>query len=344
MNEQSAKALAAVTQNGLALKDVNEQASKVRLETTNEPDIQERLDSLYNSFEENPKALTDFLTFKSKFYSYSLRNTLLIFSQKRDATFIGSKTKFAELGYNILPECKDKGMYAYKCVKSYFFYRDKKPINTSKATNEEKELLKSGKLKTYNKKYFEKYMVYDIAHTDCPKEDYPLLYSQGKPSLSHKKMYENFKEALKKMQINFKEENLYSIALSGSYNKSTNTIKINSMLDDTEKLNTIIHETAHALLHKTSNQPIEIKEFEAQALANLLQGELGLELEPNDIKYMCTYMDKVKQCKGFNLANSLTRITKQSDFIKKNINLEISATKAHPKEMAMTMEITNVLQ
>lgn len=101
------------------------------------------------------------------------------------------------------------------------------------------------------------------------------------------------------------------------------------------------HEYAHALLHRTSTQPKEVKEFEAQCLANMLQKRFGLELSAGEVAYMAENSRKAEKNEKFNLDDSLDRVQKQLRYINKRVELQHEI--AQEPELAQQKELQKPL-
>ncbi|WMJ22684.1 ArdC-like ssDNA-binding domain-containing protein [Paludicola sp. MB14-C6] len=270
-----------------------------------------------DKFKMDPQLMKDFVAFSSKFYSYSLRNKMLIYMQNPFATFVASYTGWQQLGYNVLKG--SSSLRIFRPIENVTFLRNGESIKISEATNEEKIKIGKGELKTYTQISYIKYNVFDISQTTCPKEDYPKLYSMGYASLEHKELYDVTKDFIETSGFTVEEKNLPTISLNGYCNTQENSIVINSKLNDTERLNTLLHEYAHGLLHKTSTQPTAVKEFEAESLSMMLHHRLGLEIDDNSKLYVCNSYQSIDK-DLFAIGESFERLSKAFKFIEKGIS------------------------
>lgn len=226
---------------------------------------------------ETPEKMLEYLVFLSKFYDYSPRNRALIHSQREGAIAVGSFTYFKEQGYSVL-----KGEKAIKIIvpkKVQFFERKEngktKIVKLSEATKQEKEKIKSGKIKTRSKTFYNLGSVFDITQTNVPKNKYPTLYpnrhedftlkdpsnekySKVLTSFDSDKRIKNLETSINNLlnDIDIKitrtlpesDLNTYGNA-HGFYDQEKNYIYLNPKNTPTENIKTSIHEIAHSLLH-----------------------------------------------------------------------------------------------
>lgn len=237
---------------------------------------------LAESYKVEPKKIADLVAFSSRFYNYSFRNKALIFIQNPAATFVASYKRWNdEFGCKITSGKGSSIKILKPVIATLFRAPDSEQWNPLKtATKQEKEKIKSGEYDTKTYTRFKPISVFDISQTDCPKENYPLFYSMGRSSEEHAKIYQQLKNFAISKGILVVEADLISISLRGAYTPATNSIRINNLLEDTEKLSTLTHEFGHALLHSNPNEekPVPQKEFEADTFCIMLETEFGIDL------------------------------------------------------------------
>ncbi len=294
------------------------------------------------TYQSDPELLTDYLAFKMQFYNYSPTNTMLIHLQNPHATFVASFTKWKQLGYSI-----KKGQHHIKISR---------PIETSKfqkeikgktvwtdvkyASAEEKSKIASGELEIKKFTKFIPHQVFDISQTNCPIEDYPKFYNMGYPDIEQQQLYECIKQFAKESGFTVTEEDLSSISLHGYYNKTDNSIHINSLLEDSKRLETMCHELAHGVLHRTSTQPTEIAEFEAECFGSMLKRKMGFPISEESKRYINQYFKKsdVLQKGKFDMDKTLNRLSKAFNHVTKGIDETISNMGFAPeKEIALNL-------
>lgn len=119
------------------------------------------------------------------------------------------------------------------------------------------------------------------------------------------------------------EDVVNSIALKGFYKPSDDSITINNKLSDSEKLATLSHEFAHALMHKTSTQSHNIVEFEAECLSHILQRRFNLPISDINKDYIATYYSRIKE-NELELDKSFQRISKAYNHAAGGLDAELA--------------------
>ena len=274
------------------------------------------------NYRRNPKLVAELVDFRAKFYSYSFKNTVLIMQQNRYATFVASFKKWRSLGYHV-----NKGEKGLKVIVPYdvlYFKRDGKWRNVRSATRPELDKIYRKEIETQKKTYFTVGYVFDISQTSCPPADYPKFYDMGYASAGHAALYESLRAFAEKSGFTVAEKAVTSIALKGFYRPGDDSITINDKLNDSEKLATLTHEFSHALMHKTSTQSKEVKEFEAECLSHMILRRLGLPLSDSNKDYIATYYGKIKD-NTLELENSFRRIKKAYDHATEGFDRELAA-------------------
>ncbi len=294
------------------------------------------------TYQSDPELLTDYLAFKMQFYNYSPTNAMLIHLQNPHATFVASFTKWKQLGYSI-----KKGQHHIKISRPIETSKFPKEINgktvwtdVKYASAEEKAKIASGELEIKKFTKFIPHQVFDISQTNCPIEDYPKFYNMGHPDIEQQQLYECIKQFAKESGFTVTEEDLSSISLHGYYNKADNSIHINSLLEDSKRLETMCHELAHGVLHKTSTQPTEIAEFEAECFGSMLKRKMGFPISEESKRYINQYFKKsdVLQKGKFDMDKTLNRLSKAFNHVTKGINETISNMGFAPeKEIALNL-------
>lgn len=298
------------------------------------------------TYQADPDLITDYLAFKAQFYQYSPTNAMLIHLQNPYATFVASFTKWKELGYSI-----KKGQHHIKIsrpieVSKFLRNVDGKTqwMNVKYASPEEKAKIANGELEIKKTTKFIPHQVFDISQTDCPVEDYPKFYNMGHPDMEQQQLYECVKEYAKECGFIVKERDLSSISLHGYYDLEDNSIHINSLLEDSERLRTMCHELAHGVLHKTSTQPVEIKEFEAECFSAMLKRKMGFPVSEESKRYIKQYYNKSNFIKNgkFDMNKTLNRLSKTFNHISKGIDTTISNMGfSQDRELAHTLSQAN---
>lgn len=298
------------------------------------------------TYQADPDLITDYLAFKAQFYQYSPTNAMLIHLQNPYATFVASFTKWKELGYSI-----KKGQHHIKISRPIEVSKFPRSVdgktqwmNVKYASPEEKAKIANGELEIKKTTKFIPHQVFDISQTDCPVEDYPKFYNMGHPDMEQQQLYECVKEYAKECGFTVQERDLSSISLHGYYDLEGNSIHINSLLEDSERLRTMCHELAHGVLHKTSTQPVEIKEFEAECFSAMLKRKMGFPVSKESKRYIKQYYNKSNFIKNgkFDMSKTLNRLSKTFNHISKGIDATISNMGfSQDRELAHTLSQAN---
>lgn len=280
------------------------------------------------TYQSDPDLLTDYLAFKAQFYQYSPTNTMLIYQQNPNATFVASFTKWKQLGYNI-----KRGQHHIKISRPIEISKFPREVNGKTvwtdikyASPEEKAKIADGLLEVQKTTKFIPHQVFDISQTDCPVEDYPKFYNMGHPDMEQQQLYECVKQYAKESGFTVTEEDLSSISLHGYYNPQDDSIHINSLLEDSGRLETMCHELAHGVLHKTSTQPTEIKELEAESFSAMLKRKMGFPVSEESKRYIKQYAIKCNSLANakFDMSKTLERLSKTFNHVTKGIEETIS--------------------
>lgn len=280
------------------------------------------------TYQSDSELLTDYFAFKAQFYQYSPTNTMLIHIQNPYATFVASFTKWKQLGYSI-----KKGQHHIKISRPIEITKFPKTVNGKTvwtdvkfASPEEKAKIANGELEIKKFTKFIPHQVFDISQTNCPIEDYPKFYNMGHPDMEQQQLYECVKEYAKECGFTVSEEDLSSISLHGYYNRADDSIHINSLLEDSERLRTMCHELAHGVLHKTSTQPVEIMEFEAECFSAMLKRKMGFPISEESKRYIKQYFTKSNVLNNgkFDMSKTLDRLSKTFNHISNGIDTTIS--------------------
>lgn len=234
-----------------------------------------------------------YLCFQSKFYNYSFRNTMLIYLQNPQATYVkGYKA------WNLLGRYVKKGSKGLSILAPCF--RTKHDVGQEE---EEKKCEKviSGFRVTY---------VYDIADTDGSDEYLPVLVKglTGN-SETQQKLYERILEVISK---EYQVTEVMGIAAKGSYNRETGKICVRGDLDYLQKIKTLLHEYAHAIdfkLHPESDVKHNQRELIAESVAYVVSENLGLDTGSYSISYINTWMGDKDGLKS--IADTVQKISAQ---------------------------------
>lgn len=215
-----------------------------------------------------------FLAFAQAFHAYSLNNVILILSQCNIASHVAGFRKWQDLGRQVR-----KGEKAIKI----FGYSTKKVTETNAATGEEEE-----------KKVvrFPILSVFDISQTDVVEgaEDYssPAHRLTGSDDLG---IVAKVTEFLTAHGWTVAHEVIPGEANGYTTTDGTRRVVIDANLSPAQAAKTAIHEAAHVILHADEDHKEYVahrgvKETEAESVAYVMAGMLGLDTSAYSVGYV----------------------------------------------------------
>lgn len=259
----------------------NKKTTKDRQEVLK--DLTEQPEKSIQDFMESEKYKT-FLSSMAKFHNYSLNNQILIAVQKPDSTLCAGYTTWQK--QNRYVKKGEKGIRII-CPAPYKKEYLKDVIDK---TTGKPELLPDGKAKQEIVQkvipFFKVGYVYDISQT----EGQPL------PEVTHR-LKGDLDSDLKRLKEALLEVSPVPVAFqpvegsaNGFYSPAAGEIVVDSTLSEKQSLKTLIHETAHAILHNpetaSSQSPRETKEVEAESVAYVVCQYFGLDTSGYSFGYI----------------------------------------------------------
>lgn len=296
-----------------------------RVQSNRLDEMKQTLQGVLDSFQEDPEKIAEMLAFKSRFWNYSLNNSILIQLQNPFATFVASIHDWNKKGYRV-----KKGQHGIKVL--FPIRTELIPLGevdgkqryrrVADATPEQKQKVKNGELKTVTYTRFGIGTVFDISQTDCPAQDYPKLFNMGYSSEQHKALYDVVKQCAEQKGIPVKEEDLKSISLRGAFYPEENVIRINDKLNDTERLSILTHELGHALMHNRREAfqlPESVRELEADAISIMLQQYFGISLTDSRKRHFSENYRACAALKDFKLEDALKLVNTTYQELRKEL-------------------------
>lgn len=252
--------------------------------------MQDMLKDLADTWQENPETIVGMLEFGSRIYKYSLRNSMLIYSQNPHATYVQSFNAWNEMGAAV--KKGEKGYKVYVPVNATVLKIDGHLVPLEQATKEQKLQYKAGEIESITTRHFKIGTVFDISQTTYPKENYPKLFNMGYGSALHLSIVKGLVSYAKStLQCPVHIVDMKSISLRGDYDPENNRIRINELLEDTEKLSTLSHELGHALVH--NDMPVQKSlaqiELEADALSIMFASRFGIEITESRKRHLASH-------------------------------------------------------
>lgn len=210
-----------------------------------------------------------FLAFATGFHSYSLSNVLLILSQRPDASRVAGFRQWQERGRQVR-----KGERSIKI----FGYATKR---TEEENGEEER-----------RAYFPILSVFDVSQTDSiDGEEIPELAPRliGGDDAG---IYDAAAEWLTGQGLSI--DRASTGEANGFTRHKSRTITIHDQLQPAQAAATMLHEAAHALMHADAGDYHEhrgVYETEAESVAYIVAGVLGLDTSSKSIGYIAGWTD-----------------------------------------------------
>lgn len=307
----------------------NKKTTKDRQEVLK--DLTEQLEKSIQDFMESEKYKA-FLSSMAKFHNYSLNNQILIAVQKPDSTLCAGYTTWQK--QNRYVKKGEKGIRII-CPAPYKKEYLKDVIDK---TTGKPELLPDGKAKQEIVQkvipFFKVGYVYDISQTD------------GQPLPEIADILEgDLDEGLKSLKEAMLQVSPVPVCFqpidgeaNGFYSPAAGEIVVDSTLSEKQSLKTLIHETAHAILHNpetaSSQSTRETKEVEAESVAYVVCQYFGLDTSDYSFGYIAGWSSG----KGTpELKASLENIRNTSNEIISNVEQILT------KEKALEQTVSQVL-
>lgn len=252
-------------------------------------DAQEKI----NSYFESPESIKEYLDFMSKFYNYSLNNSILIQKQFSGAMAVAPYKTWQDKGFQV-----NKGEKAIKilvpCKGKERFENENGEIKTlAKATNDEKEKIKKGIYQLHKgATYFMKGNVFDISQTNAKLSDLPKVFPnkwlEGDVK-DYKLLRKSLENVADKINVRIIEPKSELGAAKGVSYTNTREVTLNPRNSELQNVKTLLHELTHAKLHTMQTldkYKTHEKEFQAELTAYTVCEYMGLNTSDYSINYL----------------------------------------------------------
>lgn len=243
-----------------------------------------------------------YLYFQSQFYNYSFGNTILIYTQNPQASYVKGYKAWNQLGRYVKKGAKGLAILA-PCVRKVEEFKEeenKMEYHDAKGEKVTKKVI-AGFRVTY---------VFDILDTDGSDEFLPVLVTGLLGNGEQEKcIYEKLVVQISKRHT-IKE--IQGTASKGSYNLDTKEIMIRSDLEYVQKIKTLLHEYAHAIdfaFHPEESIKRNIRELIAESTAFIVAQHLGLDTSRYSVSYLKSWMKDKKELRD--IAETVQKISQQ---------------------------------
>ena len=254
-------------------------------------DVNKQLDKgLSDIFEQ--KRFQDLLQTMAQFKGYSLNNTLLIMTQKPQATMVQGYKAWQELGRFV-----NKGETGIRILAPNI---KKKEMDKLDPITKKPKLNNKGEVEKENKRVitgFRMVSVFDVSQTNG--KEIPSVRDFINREMSNdenmSKLYQDFYKHVDENTHYNLSEGKTDPGVGGFYRPSTDEIVIsnNNNENDTEKFRVLVHEFGHAKLHHMESDMKDLprghKEAQAESVAYLVSSYYGQATDDISLGYIATW-------------------------------------------------------
>lgn len=266
----------------------------------------------------SPEQFKELISYMSKFYNYSLRNTFLIQEQFKGALAVGSYAFWKEKGFTVNKGEKGIKILVPNRLSDYFINSKGEEVKLSKATPEEKRLIEQGEIEVRKGKLiFNQGYVFEVSQTNAKAEDLPKIFPgrwlDGEVQ-NYDLMYKAMENIAKKIGVRIIEPKGELGAVKGVSYPLTKEVALNPRNTQLQNVKTLIHELAHAKLHTmetidkyTTNE----KEFQAEMSAYVVCSYFGLDTSEYSFRYISSWTEDVELKDKEKLINEVRETVKE---------------------------------
>ena len=260
--------------------------------TKNQEKIQEalsRIDQGLASIETDEDWIA-FLRFQSRFYQYSFGNTMLIFMQNSQASYVKGYRAWEAMGRHVRKGEKAIAILApcFRKVTEFKEPEDKTVYHDETGEREEKRVIGGFRIA----------YVFDLAQTEGDDSQLPVLVTGlAGNGQQEKELYEQLK---KYISTKLPVEEVEGTSSKGSYCIETGVIKVRSDLDYVQRIKTLIHEFSHHIdftLNPARDIPRNKRELVAESVAFIVSLRLGLDTASYSMSYLKTWLKDREELK-----------------------------------------------
>ena len=253
----------------------------------------ENTEKKINQYFESPENIKEYLSFMSKFYNYSLNNSVLIDNQFSGAVGVGSYAFWKEKSFQVNKGEKGIKILVPQIGKDKFKNEKGEIKSLDKATKEEKTKIKDKILKVIKgRTYFAQGYVFDVSQTNAKAQDLPNIFPNRWLEGSIKNysdLYKGMEKIAKNIGVKIVEPKQELGAAKGVSYTSLKEIALNPRNTQLQNVKTLLHELTHAKLHtmeKFSRYETYEKEFQAELTAYTVCSHFGIDTSEYSLKYL----------------------------------------------------------
>ena len=266
----------------------------------------------------SPEHFKELISYMSKFYNYSFRNTFLIQEQFKGALAVGSYTFWKEKGFIVNKGEKGIKILVPNRLSDYFINSKGEEVKLSKATPKEKILIEQGEIEVRKGKLiFNQGYVFEVSQTNAKAKDLPKIFPgrwlDGEVN-NYDLMYKAMENIANKIGVRIIEPKEELGAVKGVSYPLTKEVALNPRNTQLQNVKTLIHELAHAKLHTMEtrdNYTINEKEFQAEMSAYAVCSYFGLDTSEYSFRYIKSWTKNVELKDKERLINEVRETVKE---------------------------------
>ena len=266
----------------------------------------------------SPEHFKELISYMSKFYNYSFRNTFLIQEQFKGALAVGSYTFWKEKGFIVNKGEKGIKILVPNRLSDYFINSKGEEVKLSKATPKEKILIEQGEIEVRKGKLiFNQGYVFEVSQTNAKAKDLPKIFPgrwlDGEIN-NYDLMYKAMENIANKIGVRIIEPKEELGSVKGVSYPLTKEVALNPRNTQLQNVKTLIHELAHAKLHTMEtrdNYTTNEKEFQAEMSAYAVCSYFGLDTSEYSFRYIKSWTKNVELKDKERLINEVRETVKE---------------------------------
>ena len=266
----------------------------------------------------SPEHFKELISYMSKFYNYSFRNTFLIQEQFKGALAVGSYKKKKKKGFTVNKGEKGIKILVPNRLSDYFINSKGEEVKLSKATPEEKRLIEQGEIEVRKGKLiFNQGYVFEVSQTNAKAKDLPKIFPgrwlDGEVN-NYDLMYKAMENIANKIGVRIIEPKEELGSVKGVSYPLTKEVALNPRNTQLQNVKTLIHELAHAKLHTMEtrdNYTTNEKEFQAEMSAYAVCSYFGLDTSEYSFRYIKSWTENVELKDKEKLINEVRETVKE---------------------------------
>mgnify|MGYP002586784411 CR=1 FL=1 len=292
----------------------------------------------------SPEHFKELISYMSKFYNYSFRNTFLIQEQFKGALAVGSYAFWKEKGFTVNKGEKGIKILVPNRLSDYFINSKGEEVKLSKATPEEKRLIEQGEIEVRKGKLiFNQGYVFEVSQTNAKAKDLPKIFPgrwlDGEVN-NYNLMYKAMENIANKIGVRIIEPKEELGSVKGVSYPLTKEVALNPRNTQLQNVKTLIHELAHAKLHTMEtrdNYTTNEKEFQAEMSAYAVCSYFGLDTSEYSFRYIKSWTENVELKYKEKLINEVRETVKEYiDVIEKTL--------VNDKDLSLSLEKENSIE